>query len=214
MFIPGCCILCLCVCLPLFRYNKKKDLKLAVCFKVLGTLCSFMLVLVAAIRLDHLSWLCAAALFLFAIADALLEYNWVWGGTFFALGHFCMIIWSLSKYTVSVTHLICCFVLLVALAFLFWHFRSGVNRKMMIPAMLYGTILSVMAGCCIAGGLSPEAFNSSGWLMTAGGGLFFISDCLILIRTAEGAKAPSWLDTAVMITYYCALLCIGSSCLL
>ena len=83
MFIPGCCVLCLCVCLPLFMLNKYKDLKLAVCFKVLGTLCAFCLALVAAIRLDRLAWLCSAALLVFAAADFCLEYNVTLGATLF-----------------------------------------------------------------------------------------------------------------------------------
>lgn len=211
MFIPGCCVLCLCVCLPLFMLNKYKDLKLAVCFKVLGTLCAFCLALVAAIRLDRLAWLCSAALLVFAAADFCLEYNAVLGATLFGLGHFCMIIWSLSRYTISVTHLISIVLLGLVLAFLVYKLRSAIGKKTLIPVLMYGVCLSIMCGCCIAGGLSPEAFNTSGWLMAAGGALFFVSDCLIALRTF--GKSPVWISWGVMITYYCALLCFGISCL-
>lgn len=212
MFIPGCCALCLLVCLPLFMLNKSRDLKLAVCFKVLGTLCAFCLALVASIRLDHVSWICTAALLIFAAADWLLEYNWILGATFFGMGHFCMIIWSLSRYSISVTHLISIVLLVLIIAFLIYKLRSGIGKKALVPIIMYGTCLAVMAGCCIAGGLSPEAFRSSGWLMATGGALFFVSDCLIALRTFS--KVPSWISWVVMITYYCALLCFGISCLI
>ena len=213
MFIPGCCVLCLCVCLPLFMYNKKKDKKLAVCFKVLGTLCAFSLALVAAIRLDRTAWLCAAAMFLFAIADALLEYNWVLGGTCFGMGHICLIFWRFSEYNITVTHVICIVLMILALIFSVYRFRALLDKKTLLPLLIYAAILSLMSGSCIAGGLSPEAFRTAGWLTAAGGALFFISDSLILIRTVLNTKAPGWISWAVMITYYCALLCIGISCL-
>lgn len=192
--------------------NKFKDLRLAVCFKVLGTLCAFSMALVGAVRLEHTYWFCAAALLLFAAADGLLEYNFVFGGTFFALGHGCLIFWMLSEYSITVTHLVVLILLLGILGYIYFRFKSSLDRKLIPPLISYGGILSVMAACAIAGGLSPEAFNTASWLMSVGGALFFISDCILIIRTAS--KTSGLINWIIMITYYAALLCFGAFCLL
>ena len=46
-----------------------------------------MAALVAAVRLDPHCWLCAAAILLYAVADTVLEYNFIFGAGVFLGGH-------------------------------------------------------------------------------------------------------------------------------
>lgn len=208
MFVPACCVLCLLVCLPLFLYWKKKDQHLAVIFKGLGTVCAFLPALVAAIRLGNPAWLCAVSIFFCVIADVLLEYSLILGGTFFGLAHIGFIFWSLSRAQVTLLHLICLLLLAGLLTVLIVRFRKQAGKQLPLIAA-YAVCLCLMTACTVAGGFSLVSL--AGWLMAAGGALFFISDCLIGVRAFLVTGIS--LDPIIMILYYSGLLCTGISCL-
>ena len=112
------CALTMFVCLPFFLYYKKSlRLKLAVAFKVLGTLGAASLAFTAAVRLDPSCWICFAALFLHAVADGLLEYNLYIGAGVFLAGHICYLSFFSFLAPVSGVHLIVILCLLGIAAF-------------------------------------------------------------------------------------------------
>lgn len=208
MFIPACCALCLLACLPLFIYWKKKNRELATIFKGLGTICALMPALVAAIRFGDSAWLCAASIFFCVVADVLLEYSTVLGGTFFGLAHIGFIFWSLSRAQVALLHLICLLLLAGLLGLLIARIRKQAGKQ--LPLIIaYAVCLGVMTACTVAGGFSLVSL--AGWLMAAGGALFFISDCLIGVRAFLVTRRS--LDFMIMLIYYSGLLCTGISCL-
>lgn len=208
MFIPACCVLCLVICMPLYLSWKKENLRLALIFKGLGTLCAFLPAFVAAVRLGGTAWLCAVSIFFCAVADILLEYNVVFGGTFFGLAHIGFIFWSLSRAQVTLLHLICLLLLAGLMAFLIARIRKQAGKQ--LPLIIgYAVCLCLMTACTLAGGFS--LFSVAGWLMAAGGALFFVSDCLIGVRAFLVTRRA--LDFVIMLFYYSGLLCAGISCL-
>ena len=207
-WIAGVCVVCLGVCLPLFMYYKKSlILHLASAYKSLGTLCAFLLVLTAAIRLDPRCYVCAAAIFLYAVADFLLEYHFMFGAGLFLAGHIFNIAFFLNLSPVSAPHLICFLLLGGAAAYVFYRWRNPIGRQMPV-FIVYGlslVFMSVCAVCCFA------AYSAAGILIAVGGSLFIISDFLLLRRLLfPSGRALSW---AVMIIYYVSVLCFGIACL-
>ena len=186
LWSAGAAVLCLFICLPFFfRYKQALRYRLAACYKSMGTLCAAALALTAAIRLDPRCWICFSGVLLHAAADWFLEFNLYLGGGFFIAGHICYIAFFTNLFPPSALHLIC------------------------VVCLLYGAVLSVMSGCAIAG-LSGHTLQ--GQLIAAGGVLFFISDAIICARMLF--RADRTVDWAIMITYYCAQLLFGFSCLL
>lgn len=201
--------LCLFVCLPFFLYYKKNlHDKLATAFKVLGTLCAASLALIAAIRLDQHCWICFAALFLHAVADFSLEYNLYLGAGIFLAGHICYICYFTKICPVSAPHLIAALVLVGIVVFLFWRWHKQIGKRMPLFAV-YGSVLAIMCACAIA---SLSGHTVRGQMIAAGGALFFISDAMLLARLLFSASRS--VDWAIMITYYCAQLLFGASCLI
>ena len=209
LWIAGVCIICLGVCLPLFMYYKKSLLlHLAVAFKMLGTLCAFLLALIAAIRLDPHCYICAGALLLYAVADLFIEYNLFTGMGFFLAGHICSIAFFLNLAPVSVFHLICLLLLAGSMAYIFYRWRKPIGRQMTVMAV-YGASLILMADCAVS---CFSLHTITGILIACGGALFCISDFMLLRRLLfPSGRMISWI---IMVLYYTALLLFGTACLL
>ena len=201
--------LCLLVCLPFYMYYKKGlRYRLATAFKALGTLCAASMALTAAIRLDQRCWICFAALIIHAAADVLLEYNLYLGAGLFLAGHLCYICFFTTLFPVTALHLIFALCLLGIIAFLFWRWRKVIGKRMPMFAV-YGGALAVMCACAVA---CLSGHTLQGQLIAAGGALFYISDAFLLARLLFSSTRS--VDWAIMITYYCAQLLFGASCLL
>ena len=209
LWSAGAAALCLLVCLPLFlHYKHALRYRLAACYKCLGTLCAAALVLIAAIKLDPRCWVFFAGIMFHVVADWVLEFNFFLGVGLFAAGHVFYIAYFTNLCPPAALHLICVVCLLAVIAFMFWRWRNQIGKRMPM-FVVYAVFLSVMAGCAIA---CLSAHTLRGQLIAAGGVLFFISDAIICARTLF--RADRTVDWAIMITYYCAQLLFGFSCLL
>ena len=205
-WIYAVCALTLFVCLPCFMYYKRAlRLKLAVCFKMLGTLGAAALALTAAIRLDPHCWICFAALCLHVIADGILEFNLYLGAGLFLAGHFCYIGFFASLVPFSAIHLIVSLCLLGIVVFFLWRWRDSIGRRMSFFS-IYAVVLAIMAAFAIA---CLSGHTLQGQLIAVGGALFFLSDALLLGRLLFSSTRP--VDWVIMITYYAAQLLFGAS---
>ena len=201
------CAVALLLCLPLYIRFKPSRLHLACCFKCAGTLCAFSMALIAAIRLDPRCVVCAAAIFLYAAADYLLEFQFMLGAGFFLAGHICSVAFFLNLVPVSVLHLIAFLVFGGMTAWIFYVWRKPIGKQMPV-FIVYGLSLALMGVCAIG---CFTSFGIAGILIALGGVFFFISD-LILLRRLLFPSAVN-LDWAVMITYYASVLLFGMACL-
>ena len=209
LWTAGVSTLCLLVCLPLYmHYKSQLRYGLAVCFKVLGTLCAASLAMIAAARLDPRCWILFAGLTIHAVADALLEYNLYLGACFFLGGHICYLCFFTNLFPVTAVQLICALCLLTVTAVVFWKMRKAIGKQMPLFAV-YGGVLSVMCACAI-GGLTGQTLQ--GILIASGGALFFVSDTILFRRTiVPCSRCTDWF---ILITYYSAQLLFGISSLL
>ena len=208
LWMAGLSALALLICLPLFlHYKRALRLPLAVCFKGLGTLCAFVLALIAAVKLDPRCYVCSLALLIHVAADIVLEFSFLVGGWLFLAGHLCYIAFFLSLVPVSAMHLICVLLLLGFSALFFWRWRKNIGKQLPVFA-LYAAVLSVMCACA----LGCFASNTlSGILIACGGALFFFSDSMLLRRLLfPSSRAMDWI---IMFTYYAAQLLFGIACL-
>ena len=204
IWIAGVCAVCLGLCLPLFMYYKKSlVLHLAAAYKSLGTLCAFLLALIAAIRLDPRCYVCAAALLIYAAADYAIEFSFPAGTGIFLAGHIFSIAFFLNLTPVSASHLICLLLLGGCMAYVFYRWRSPIGKQMPV-FILYGITLAVMAVCAVC---CFASFTLAGILIACGGALFIVSDLMLLRRILF--PSGRGLDWAVMITYYAAVLLFG-----
>ena len=208
VWIAGLCAVCLGICLPLFmHYKRSLHPYMAASYKAIGTLCAFLPALVAAIRLDPHCTVCAAALFLYAAADFLLEFNFMFGAGFFLLGHICSVAFFLSVAPVSMLHLLSFLLLSVTVGMVYYRWRKPIGKQMPV-FIVYGLSLVLMSACAL--GCFPVS-GVSGILIASGGALFCVSDFMLLRRLLfPSDRSLSW---AVMITYYAAVLLYGISCL-
>ena len=208
IWITGVCMVCLGICLPLFMYYKKSlRLPLAAAYKCLGTLCAFMLALIAAIRLDPHCYVCALAILIYAVADGFLEFSFLAGAGFFLAGHICSVAFFLSLSPLSAVQPVCFLLLGGMMALVYWRWRKAIGKQMALFTV-YGVSLIAMCSCAIGCFMLN---NLPGTLIACGGALFFISDSLLLRRTLFPAeRSVSW---AIMITYYSSLLLFGIACL-
>ena len=208
LWIFAVCAISLLVCLPFYMYYKKSlKLRLAVAFKMLGTLCAAGLALTASIRLDQQYWICFIALMLHSVADVVLEFNLYLGAGFFLCGHICYICFFTKLFPVTGVHLIISLCLLGIVAFLFWRWRKDIGKRMPLFAV-YGAVLAVTCAFALSG---FTGHTLQGILIAAGGALFYLSDGLLLGRLLFTATRS--VDWMIMITYYAAQLLIGMSCL-
>ena len=207
-WIAGLCVIAYGVCLPLYlHYKKGQKMSLGCAYKSLGTLCAFTMALIAAIRLDPRCYICAGAILLYAVADYLLEFQFMLGAGFFLIGHILAIAFFFSMVPFSILHIVAMILLLATGTFILWSWRKQIGKQM--PAFIvYGIFLVAMCGAAIG---CFSSYTVSGILFACGGSLFFISDCILLRRLLFASSAS--LDWAVMITYYTSLLLFGISCL-
>ena len=200
--------ICLLVCLPLFMYYKKSlQYALGAMFKTCGTLCALIPALVAAMRLDPHCWICVIALVLHAAADYILEFNMYIGAGLFAAGHICYIAFFTTLFPVSTLHMVCLICLVALSAAIMWRWRQNIGKKMSLMAVYVG-ILCVMCACAVG---CFSGASTAGILIACGGALFFVSDAMLCRRLFFSAPRP--VDWAIMITYYCAQLLFGFSCM-
>ncbi len=205
----GLALVALGVCLPLFLYYKKAlHLHLACAYKCLGTMCAVLPALISAVRLEPRCWICTAALFIYCVADYVLEFNFMFGAGLFLCGHICAVSYYLGLCSVSAVHLVAILMLGASSAFIFWKWKQPIGKQMAF-FVIYGLSLILMCSCSLG---CFGLFNMMGILIACGGSLFFISDILVLRRTLF--PSDKLIDWAVMITYYGAILLFGISCLL
>ncbi len=208
IILAACAAVCLLICLPLYQHYKPLRLSLAVCFKALGTLCALVPALIAALKLDSVSWVCVLALALHIIGDIVLEYHFAAGAGFFLLGHICYISLFLNWFPFTSAMPVCLLILLGCLAFLLYRHRKIIGKNL-VPCILYGAVLSFMAALGIAGG--STAASTRGLFVALGTALFAFSDGLIF-RSLVRPDIPR-MNLTIMITYYTAQLLLGASCL-
>jgi len=208
IWIAGVCFVCLGICLPLFMYYKKSlRLPLATAYKCLGTLCAFLLALIAAIRLDPRCYVCALAILIYAAADGFLEFSLMAGAGLFLAGHICAVAFFLNLCPISAVQPVCFLLLGGTMALVYVKWRKPIGKQMSSFAV-YGVSLIAMSSCAIG---CFMLHNLMGILFSCGGTLFCISDFMLLRRTLfPSTRFFSW---GIMITYYAALLLFGIGCL-
>ncbi len=208
IWITCVCVVCLGICLPLFlHYKQNLHLLLATGYKCTGTLCAFLLALIAGIRLDPRCYVCAAAFFLYAVADGFLEYSFMLGAGFFLVGHICGIAFFLSTASLSALHVISFLASGGMMAYVYVRWRKPIGNQMPV-FIVYGLSLILMCSAAIG---CFSSFDLSGILFAVGGMLFLFSDCVLLRRLLFPLSA--FYNWVIMSTYYAALLCIGIGCL-
>ena len=208
IWIACVCAVCLGICLPSFMYYKKNlRLPLAAAYKSLGSICAFLLSLIAAIRLDPRCYVCAASMLLYVIADSFLEFNFMFGAGFFLAGHICAVAFFLNIAPFSAIQPICFLLLAALMAFVFWRWRKPIGKQMTLFSV-YGCSLVAMTAAAMGCFMMN---NLAGILIACGGALFYFSDFLLLRRLLfPSDRSLSWM---IMITYYISLLLFGIACL-
>ena len=205
----GCALVCLGVCLPLFFHYKTQRHALGAGFKGLGTLCALVPALISALKLNPVGWVFTAALALHAAGDVLLEYQFVPGMGCFLLGHICYIAAFLRLFPLTAAHLICTLALGAGCFWLLSRQKARIGKNM-LPFACYAAVLCLSGGCAIAGGGS--AGTVQGLMIALGGALFLFSDGLLFRNLLDPRGRGA--ELTIMITYYCAQLLLGCSCLL
>ena len=207
IFIPALIAVCYGVCLPLFMsYKRKQHFHLAACYKTLGTLSTMIPALVACLRLSpDGGWFCVAALVLYSAADFTLEFNLYVGAGLFMAGHILLIAFFTHITPIGTIHL----VVLVALVFIavicFYRWRKQIGKQLPVFSV-YTLILVLMCSCAVG---CSTANTTQGFLIAFAGGLFVISDFLLLRRIIfPSGRLLNWL---IMITYYLSLFLISVS---
>ena len=205
----GAFAVCLCICLPLYIYYKRTlHLHLACCYKSLGTLCCFLMALIAAVRLDPRCWMCVVAILIYAAADYVLEFNFIFGAGIFLAGHICNIAFFLNLSPLSTVHFVAVLVLGGTALFVCYRWRKPIGKQM-ASFLVYGVSLVLMASCAFGCFMLNTAM---GILIACGGALFFVSDIVLLRRVLF--PSGNLIDWFIMITYYSSVLLFGLSCLL
>lgn len=205
ILIICCFALTLGVCLP--GYIRDKQGHRALLLKWLGTFSAAVMGIVGAARFGGAGWLCAAGLFVCAIADVVLEKQFYAGMACFAAGHICYVAWFLTRAPLGVTHLLA-FLVLMAVSLVTIHCWTGIRNRQALPLMGYALFLSLMGACGV--GCAPLGLSG---LTTAVGAVLFVASDMMVYRgllKPWGRKA----DTFAMGIYYGAQLLFGLSCLL
>ena len=200
-----CAALCYCVFLPVFKLLNTKKPPVAIAAKGLATACFAVIALVAALQGGGRLWMCVAALFFCALADILLEGNFLLGMGMFICAHMWYILWFLSRAGLSALHAAAALALglLVFLMFRRWRERIGSRLP---PFVAYAAVLCVMGACGIA--CSREA-SLAGALTAVGAGLFYLSDAMVCRQTIM--PASRLFSAVTMIVYETAQLMFALS---
>ena len=193
------------------RLKKREKTKALAC-KALATFMPALLLLRAvpsveqgAIPVSLFSWTLAALVFYIA-ADVLLECRFVLGAVIFSAGHLCMIIGFLTGGEVSggsagIILLTAFFVVAACLA-VRRHIPHLKGKRLLLPAIAYVAVLSVMASLGVIAGL--QTGNCIGMFSALGGVAFVVSDILLGMNRL-GRKRSRARGAAVLILYYLAV---------
>ena len=165
------------------RLKKREKTKALAC-KALATFMPALLLLRAvpsveqgAIPVSLFSWTLAALVFYIA-ADVLLECRFVLGAVIFSAGHLCMIIGFLTGGEVSGGSagiiLLTAFFVVAACFAVRRHIPHLKGKRLLLPAIAYVAVLSVMASLGVIAGL--QTGNCIGMFSALGGVAFVVSD--------------------------------------
>ena len=193
------------------RLKKREKTKALAC-KALATFMPALLLLRAvpsveqgAIPVSLFSWTLAALVFYIA-ADVLLECRFVLGAVIFSAGHLCMIIGFLTGGEVSGGSagiiLLTAFFVVAACFAVRRHIPHLKGKRLLLPAIAYVAVLSVMASLGVIAGL--QTGNCIGMFSALGGVAFVVSDILIGMNRL-GRKRSRARGAAVLILYYLAV---------
>lgn len=205
LFILGCWGITLLFSLP--RYVGDKQARHALLIKWLGTFSAAVMGIGGGILHGGAAWLCAAGLFICALADVVLEKKFNPGMACFATGHVCYVAWFLQRMPLGVGHVVA-FALFFSVALVTIHRWTGIFRREALPLTAYALFLSAMGACGAAG----AGRGLSGLLIAMGAVLFVASDMMVY----RGRLKP-WsrrMDFVAMGIYYVAQLFFGTACLL
>ena len=211
MLLPvGAAVLCLGVCLPLFKYYQKSLRPvLGALYKTLGTCCALVVALVAALRLDSFCFLCVAALAIHAAADYTLEFSFPLGAGLFMAGHICYIAFFMHYFPLSGAQILCLIGFLTFTGLMLYRWRKAAGKQLLLFAV-YGVVLCSISACVIGGGILSH--TSQGIMAAGAGALLFLSDSLLCYRLLyPTGRIMGW---SIMVTYYLAELLFATSCLL
>lgn len=193
------------------RLKKREKTKALAC-KALATFMPALLLLRAvpsveqgAIPVSLFSWTLAALVFYIA-ADVLLECRFVLGAVIFSAGHLCMIIGFLTGGEVSGglagIILLTAFFVVAACFAVRRHIPHLKGKRLLLPAIAYVAVLSVMASLGVIAGL--QTGNCIGMFSALGGVAFVVSDILLGMNRL-GRKRSRARGAAVLILYYLAV---------
>ena len=193
------------------RLKKREKIK-ALARKALATFMPALLLLRAvpsveqgAIPVSLFSWTLAALVFYIA-ADVLLECRFVLGAVIFSAGHLCMIIGFLTGGEVSGGSagiiLLTAFFVVAACFAVRRHIPHLKGKRLLLPAIAYVAVLSVMASLGVIAGL--QTGNCIGMFSALGGVAFVVSDILLGMNRL-GRKRSRARGAAVLILYYLAV---------
>ena len=168
------------------RLKKREKTKALAC-KALATFMPALLLLRAvpsveqgAIPVSLFSWTLAALVFYIA-ADVLLECRFVLGAVIFSAGHLCMIIGFLTGGEISGGSagiiLLTAFFVVAACFAVRRHIPHLKGKRLLLPAIAYVAVLSVMASLGVIAGL--QTGNCIGMFSALGGVAFVVSDILL-----------------------------------
>lgn len=193
------------------RLKKREKTKALAC-KALATFMPALLLLRAvpsveqgAIPVSLFIWTLAALVFYIA-ADVLLECRFVLGAVIFSAGHLCMIIGFLTGGEVSGGSagiiLLTAFFVVAACFAVRRHIPHLKGKRLLLPAIAYVAVLSVMASLGVIAGL--QTGNCIGMFSALGGVAFVVSDILLGMNRL-GRKRSRARGAAVLILYYLAV---------
>ena len=193
------------------RLKKREKTKALAC-KALATFMPALLLLRAvpsveqgAIPVSLFSWTLAALVFYIA-ADVLLECRFVLGAVIFSAGHLCMIIGFLTGGEVlggsAGIILLTAFFVVAACFAVRRHIPHLKGKRLLLPAIAYVAVLSVMASLGVIAGL--QTGNCIGMFSALGGVAFVVSDILLGMNRL-GRKRSRARGAAVLILYYLAV---------
>ena len=193
------------------RLKKREKTKALAC-KALATFMPALLLLRAvpsveqgAIPVSLFSWTLSALVFYIAV-DVLLECRFVLGAVIFSAGHLCMIIGFLTGGEVSGGSagiiLLTAFFVVAACFAVRRHIPHLKGKRLLLPAIAYVAVLSVMASLGVIAGL--QTGNCIGMFSALGGVAFVVSDILLGMNRL-GRKRSRARGAAVLILYYLAV---------
>lgn len=147
-----------------------------------------------------------AAVLCYMAADVLLECKFVAGAVCFSAGHICMSVGFLAEGILGADGFPILWAVMSAIFFVacacavfrkyFPHLRK---KRLLVPAVLYIVILSVMTALAVTAGI---CFGGAEGLLSAAGGVSFVVSDILLGLNRLGKKRSVPRGAAVLILYY------------